>query len=270
VTAACRAQGVDPVTDYIPVAPGAHYSCGGIAADLRGQTSIPGLYAVGEAASTGVHGANRLASNSLVEAVIMGRNAGESISSALTRDDRQVAGQQRGVAGSWDGGGPWHVAGSRDGAGVLAGSGAGYRGTGRESGAAAVGRATLAGAMSRYAGVVRDREGLLELLRIAAARPGASTAGAAAEAAVLARAGLALGRGNGQLARAVRGQEGGRDLDAVADANLRAVSVLIGAAALQRTESRGCHRRRDAPQAWAQVRHTLMRWTPDGLAVNLR
>ena len=144
VTAACRAQGVDPVTDYIPVAPGAHYSCGGIAADLRGQTSIPGLYAVGEAASTGVHGANRLASNSLVEAVIMGRNAGESISSALTRDDRQVAGQQRGVAGSWDGGGPWHVAGSRDGAGVLAGSGAGYRGTGRESGAAAVGRATLA------------------------------------------------------------------------------------------------------------------------------
>ena len=82
VTAACRAQGVDPVTDLIPVAPGAHYSCGGIAADMHGRTSIPGLYAVGEAASTGVHGANRLASNSLVEAVIMGRNAGESIAHA--------------------------------------------------------------------------------------------------------------------------------------------------------------------------------------------
>jgi len=52
--------------------------------------------------------------------------------------------------------------------------------------------------------------------------------------------------------------------------NLRAVSMLIAAAALQRTESRGCHRRRDAPQTWARVRHTLMRWTPDGLAVNVR
>ena len=79
VTAACRKQGVDPVTDFIPVAPGAHYSCGGIAAGMDGRTSIPGLYAVGEAASTGVHGANRLASNSLVEAVIMGRNAARSI-----------------------------------------------------------------------------------------------------------------------------------------------------------------------------------------------
>jgi L-aspartate oxidase len=119
--------------------------------------------------------------------------------------------------------------------------------------------------MSRYAGVVRDRGGLVELLRIAAAMPGAGP-----EAAVLAMAGLALGRGNEELARAVRGKDRGVGLDAVADANLRAVSVLIGASALQRTESRGCHRRRDAPQTWARVRHTLMRWTPDGLAVSLR
>ena len=73
VLAACRKHGIDPVTDFIPVAPGAHYSCGGILADLDGQTSIPGLYAVGEAASTGVQGANRLASNSVTEAIIAGR-----------------------------------------------------------------------------------------------------------------------------------------------------------------------------------------------------
>src|ERR1700688_2400986 len=81
VTAACRKHGIDPVTEMIPVAPGAHYSCGGIRANLDGRTSIPGLYAVGEAASTGVQGANRLASNSVTEAVIAGRRAGESIAS---------------------------------------------------------------------------------------------------------------------------------------------------------------------------------------------
>ena len=59
VLAACRKHGIDPVTEFIPVAPGAHYSCGGILADLDGRTSVPGLYAAGEAASTGVQGANR-------------------------------------------------------------------------------------------------------------------------------------------------------------------------------------------------------------------
>ena len=73
VTAACRKHSIDPVTEYIPVAPGAHYSCGGIVADLDGRTTLPGLYAVGEAASTGVQGANRLASNSVTEAVIAGQ-----------------------------------------------------------------------------------------------------------------------------------------------------------------------------------------------------
>ena len=66
----CRERGVDPVTEPIPVRPGAHYLCGGIAADLDGRTSVPGLYAVGESASTGLHGANRLASNSLTEALV--------------------------------------------------------------------------------------------------------------------------------------------------------------------------------------------------------
>ena len=83
VTAACRKHSIDPVTEYIPVAPGAHYSCGGILADLDGRTGIPGLYAVGEAASTGVQGANRLASNSVTEAVIAGRRAGRDLAAAL-------------------------------------------------------------------------------------------------------------------------------------------------------------------------------------------
>jgi L-aspartate oxidase len=83
VTALCRAHGIDPVTEPVPVAPGAHYACGGIRADMDGRTSVPGLYAVGEAASTGVHGANRLASNSLTEALITGRRVGERLGRAL-------------------------------------------------------------------------------------------------------------------------------------------------------------------------------------------
>ena len=77
VTALCRARGIDPAREPIPVAPGAHYACGGIRAGLDGLTSVAGLYAVGEAASTGVHGANRLASNSLTEALIAGQRTGE-------------------------------------------------------------------------------------------------------------------------------------------------------------------------------------------------
>ena len=75
--------GIDPAAEPIPVAPGAHYACGGIRADMDGRTSVTGLYAVGEAASTGVHGANRLASNSLTEALITGRRAGELLGQDL-------------------------------------------------------------------------------------------------------------------------------------------------------------------------------------------
>ncbi len=71
-------NGVDPRTELMPVAPAAHYHMGGVAADTSGRTSLKGLYAVGECASTGVHGANRLASNSLLEAAAFGECAGKA------------------------------------------------------------------------------------------------------------------------------------------------------------------------------------------------
>jgi L-aspartate oxidase len=79
VFAACKAAGIDPATQSIPVAPAAHYHMGGIASDPYGRSSLPGLWSVGECASTGLHGANRLASNSLLEALVFGARAAKDI-----------------------------------------------------------------------------------------------------------------------------------------------------------------------------------------------
>lgn len=134
VLAACRGRGVDPAVDPVPVAPGAHYTMGGVAADLDGRTSVDGLFAVGEVASTGLHGANRLASNSLTEALVAGRRCGALLARSLPR-----------------GGAPRR---SEPGDGV-----------------APDGRDTLADATSRHAGVLRTGEGLARLLGAVAAMP---------------------------------------------------------------------------------------------------
>jgi L-aspartate oxidase len=84
ISSACRQAGLDLATDRIPIGPAAHYVMGGVVTDLDGRTTIPGLLAAGEVACTGVHGANRLASNSLLEGLVFGARAG----AAMRRSNR--------------------------------------------------------------------------------------------------------------------------------------------------------------------------------------
>jgi L-aspartate oxidase len=126
----CRSLGIEPSKELIPIAPGAHYACGGVRADLDGRTSIAGLFAVGEVAATGVHGANRLASNSLTEAVVSGRRVGSRLARPSSFE-----------------GAPSRVTSVPTGSGVEASS-----------------RNALAAEMSRHASVVRDRDGLAHVL----------------------------------------------------------------------------------------------------------
>jgi len=196
VTTACRARGIDPAVDPVPVAPGAHYACGGIRADMDGRTSVPGLYAVGEAASTGVHGANRLASNSLTEALITGRRIGDLLGRSLPGR----AGMTRAAA--------------------LRCLPVGFA-------VSAAARPALALAMSRHAGVLRDRDGLGHLL---------------------------------EMLEQVPEGEGDLDLAAVEATSLHTVSLLVAVSALARAESRGCHRWDGVPATSADgARHTVVR-----------
>ncbi|MFU8854472.1 L-aspartate oxidase [Micromonospora sp. SL1-18] len=101
IVASCLAIGVDPAADLIPVAPAAHYASGGVRTDLHGRTSIPGLYACGEVACTGVHGANRLASNSLLEGLVFSRRIAEDIAAGLPEQAKPAE------TGAWVGGQGW-------------------------------------------------------------------------------------------------------------------------------------------------------------------
>ena len=129
VFASCMAQGVDPRITPMPVAPAAHYHMGGISTDVFGHTSLKGLFAVGECASTGVHGANRLASNSLLEAAAFGERVGKAAIAELVTV---------------------HVAGA-----VIPSA---------PPSLSVADMQTLRDAMSLYAGVVRDAAGLTQLI----------------------------------------------------------------------------------------------------------
>ncbi|MEO3711948.1 L-aspartate oxidase [Roseateles flavus] len=112
IHARCLKLGIDIARQPIPVVPAVHFTCGGVVSDLQGRADLPGLYAVGETAYTGLHGANRLASNSLLECVVLGRTCAEDIQSLPTLppaplpawDESQVedADEQVVIAHNWD------------------------------------------------------------------------------------------------------------------------------------------------------------------------
>jgi L-aspartate oxidase len=90
IYAECLTFNIDMATQPVPVVPAAHYLCGGVTTDLHGRTTLPGLSAIGEVACTGLHGANRLASNSLLEAVIFARRAAERIVQSIPGESEQL------------------------------------------------------------------------------------------------------------------------------------------------------------------------------------
>jgi L-aspartate oxidase len=97
IAASLTSIGLDPETDWLPIAPAAHHLSGGVVTDLWGATALPGLWAVGEVACTGVHGANRLASNSLLEGMVFGARLAERIAS--DHDGPERSGALRAVLG---------------------------------------------------------------------------------------------------------------------------------------------------------------------------
>jgi L-aspartate oxidase len=193
VYAACVEAGIDPATQPIPVAPAAHFSCGGVVTTVDGRTDVPGLYAAGEVARTGLHGANRLASNSLLEGLVVGIRAARAVAADLARGllgdpTRAVVEPLPTVPVVTD-------------------------------------RAALQRAMSRYAGIGRDPEGLAAAAEVLDAT---STVATVDERLAMENAALAL----------------------TAQALLRA--------AREREETRGCHVRHDYPDRDDRWRHSIV------------
>lgn len=206
------AHGFDWERELLPVVPAAHYWMGGVATDLSGRTSVPGLYAAGEAACTGVHGANRLASNSLLEGLVFGARA----AAACTAPDAGRAWDAGTPAGLWAG-----IRRVPEAAGTpcsgTASSPSSQHALEAPSGTQPFGRTALQSLMWEKAGVLRSAAGLRE----------------------------AAGVLDGALP-VLPGREG--HIRALEDANLLTCARLVVGAALRRSVSIGAHFRTDAPQ----------------------
>lgn len=151
ISAALAVVGLDPTTDWLPVAPAAHYTCGGVLADLDGASSLPGLWVAGEVACNGVHGANRLASNSLLDGMVFGPRVVEAIDAG--KDAPEATGAMRALLD----GAPSSTAipgRTLDGAVDVAPT------IGDEPGTTAEARDRLQRAITAHAGVLRDDESL--------------------------------------------------------------------------------------------------------------
>lgn len=227
--------GVDPALEPVPVRPTAHYTMGGVRTDARGATEIGGLFAAGECASTGLHGANRLGSNSLVETLVVGRAAGKQ-ALGWSRE-RSVGGGRAtgGAAGAGAGVGPGSVAADVvDRAAEVADRHLAMRGRGTEPPAAI--RAELGRVLDADAGIYRDADGLRRALAaVEELRARYDDVRVADTGAVL----------NTDWATTVE-----------LGATLLVAHVAV-AAALAREESRGAHQRLDFPGTDDVPRHSL-------------
>jgi L-aspartate oxidase len=234
ILAACRANGFDPVTEPVPVAPAAHYASGGVRTDIDGRTTVPGLYACGEVACTGVHGANRLASNSLLEGLVFAERIAVAIAAACPESPSAT-----GPGGPED-----TPPGAVSAPAVTAPTVLPLIDPAE--------RPAIQRIMSYGAGVLRSESSLREaaralhdIQRTGLHRPDPAPAGDPVP-------------GAGRKA-AVPG------VDAWETTNLLCVARVLTAAALERAETRGCHWREDHPERddehWG--RHLVVRLAPD-------
>lgn len=220
ITAVLAGVGLDPATDWLPVAPAAHYLCGGVVTDLDGATTLPGLWAAGEVACSGVHGANRLASNSLLEGLVFGSRAAQAVAAG------QLGASPTGVMAAVMGGAaPDGVDGATAPGARLANLAIAV--APGASGCEPAAAAELQRLMTVGAGLLRSRSSLVEVaaaLNELSARPG-----------------------DGSVA-------------ALETANLVTVAAASVAAALERTESRGVHTRTDTPDTDPDQRLRIVGW----------